>query len=199
MKDGDTKKIMDRMLICDIEQNLYRGALRKFDGTPFTYYLFISKREYRALIHKLAEKYEKLGANIQLLNAAQTRSDMFYEFYDSLDVGALYTGGDIADAIGYDKSKRLRDFYKDYPDIQKILENDRVKGHRTSILRAGKIRGDTLYNIQPSPLNFYQADMPNFGKIELFSCSGFLFTLSSYAMTISGFHSFLNVVLRVMQ
>lgn len=128
--NGFTKQIMDDMLICDIEQNFYRGALRKFDGTPFTYYLFVSFKEYRSLIDKLQKKYKELGASVYLIGKKETLADKFIEWYSSLKIGYEYTNDDIRIAIGYEKNKRLVDFTRKNNKAKQILDRDRVSlGH----------------------------------------------------------------------
>ncbi len=129
---GKTKEIMDRLLLCDIEQNMFRGIIRNSEEEPYTYYLFISANEYRRLIDVIYKRYhDQQGANVILPPLAEpSKREKFLRWHNSLNEGQPYGDDEIRGIIDVQKPKKLSDWYKDYPDIQAILANDRVKGRR---------------------------------------------------------------------
>ena len=59
---------MTRHVLADLDQNLYRGAIRNAANTkPFTYYVFFDHGSYQSLIAAIRERYEPLGATVELV------------------------------------------------------------------------------------------------------------------------------------
>ena len=129
-RKGKTKEIMDRFLLCDIEQNLFRGIIRSSEEEPYTYYLFISAYEYRNLIKALAKRYMPAGATVILPEVKISKHDIFMKWYNGLDVGMSYNNKEIQEIIQLPTGSKLKDWYNDYPDIKAILAKDRIECRR---------------------------------------------------------------------
>ena len=129
-KSGITADVRNRLLLCDIEQNFYRGCIRNFESEPYTFILFCSTKEYKDLIDMMKDRYH--GASIIVYGDSPdevSSKELFWNWYNALPVGTRYIDADIRMAVKT-KAIRLRDWYKDYKDIQRVLENDRVPGKR---------------------------------------------------------------------
>ena len=61
--------VMDFCLLSDIEQNIYRSAIRNADNTqPVTYDIFLNTNEYADLIDLLRWRFGKQGAKVNLVD-----------------------------------------------------------------------------------------------------------------------------------
>lgn len=61
--------VMFNTLLADIEQNLYRSRIRNHnDKTPVKYTLMFNTTNYAGLIDKIKERYESLGANVNVID-----------------------------------------------------------------------------------------------------------------------------------
>lgn len=60
---------MTRHVLADMEQNMYRGVIRNAANTkPYTYYVFFAHDQYQQLIEMIRERYEPLGAKVELVS-----------------------------------------------------------------------------------------------------------------------------------
>ncbi len=60
---------MTRHVLADMEQNMYRGVIRNAANTkPYTYYVFFAHDQYQQLIEMICERYEPLGAKVELVS-----------------------------------------------------------------------------------------------------------------------------------
>ena len=63
-----SRDTMTRHVLADMEQNLYRGAIRNASNTkPFTYYVFFDHASYQPLIAAIRQRYEPLGATVEVV------------------------------------------------------------------------------------------------------------------------------------
>lgn len=64
-----SRDTMTRHVLADMEQNMYRGVIRNAANTkPYTYYVFIAHDQYQRLIEMIRERYEPLGAKVELVS-----------------------------------------------------------------------------------------------------------------------------------
>ena len=64
-----SRETMTRHVLADMEQNMYRGVIRNAANTkPYTYYVFIEHAHYQQLIAAIKERYEPLGATVELVS-----------------------------------------------------------------------------------------------------------------------------------
>lgn len=62
------RETMTRHVLADMEQNMYRGVIRNAANTkPYTYYVFFEHEHYQQLIAAIKERYEPLGAKVELV------------------------------------------------------------------------------------------------------------------------------------
>lgn len=58
---------MTGAVLADIEQNMFRSAIRNADNcSPVTYYLFFAHEHYRELIGAIRDRYEALGTKVEI-------------------------------------------------------------------------------------------------------------------------------------
>lgn len=63
---GYNIETMTRSVLADIEQNLFRSAIRNVDNVqPVTYYLFFAHERYEELITAIKARYGRLGAKVE--------------------------------------------------------------------------------------------------------------------------------------
>lgn len=63
-----SRETMTRHVLGDMEQNMYRGVIRNAANTkPYTYYIFFAHDQYQRLIEMIRERYEPLGATVELV------------------------------------------------------------------------------------------------------------------------------------
>ncbi len=115
----ETRQIMLRSLLAELEQNMFRGVIRNSDSTEnFTFHLFINAEHYRDLIELMKERYIPLGASIeveeiptkiQLIRSARRGSpnqrgnsiNRIIEWHDHvLDIGEEYSPEQLRAACG---------------------------------------------------------------------------------------------------
>lgn len=66
---------MTRHVLADMEQNLYRGAIRNAANTkPFTYYVFFDHASYQPLIAAIRERYEPLGSTVEVVERGKVEA-----------------------------------------------------------------------------------------------------------------------------
>lgn len=150
MKDveGETSDIMNRILMAEIEQNMFRGKIRDNRNTgDFYYHLFINTNYYSKLIEMMRTRYEPLGATIQIVEApdkmllskimqrhGDTYAKKFVKWHDTvLKDGDQYTPNMIRESIGMVGRTAIRCYE------QMISENNKVFG--TLMLDEKKKRG----------------------------------------------------------
>lgn len=64
-----SRETMTRHVLADMEQNMYRGVIRNAANTkPYTYYVFFAHDQYQRLIEMIRERYEPLGAKVELVS-----------------------------------------------------------------------------------------------------------------------------------
>lgn len=129
---------MDRYLLADIEQNLFRGAIRNAQFTePYQYYIFCRKESGWFIQEKMKERYpeatfiwKETPDNI-VLEKARNRNgkdatvvQKIIAYYDSLPSGTVFTSRDIIEATGITKNQ-WDERRKDSHAIQAILEKCR--------------------------------------------------------------------------
>ena len=85
------------MLLCDIDQYLFRGIIRNSDDEPYTYYLFASYREYKELFSMLSDRYGE--ERVQITRRKLSKSELFMEWHDELEDGHRYTTQDIRSVV----------------------------------------------------------------------------------------------------
>ncbi len=122
-----TKFCLDSLLLCDIEQNLFRGVIRNDSVTPYTYHLFMSSHEYSKLILAIKCRYCSKGASVVVEYRKPTKEAMFFQWHDSLPDGTEYKPEDVLRAIKSPNLKRLADFYSKYQSAETVLKKERIK------------------------------------------------------------------------
>lgn len=66
---------MTGAVLADIEQNMFRSAIRNADNcSPVTYYLFFAHEHYRELIDAIRDRYEALGAKVEQIDQEEVES-----------------------------------------------------------------------------------------------------------------------------
>ena len=64
-QEGEARRIMSRIMLAELEQNIFRGIIRNADcDEDYTYHLFMNVGQYPELIKMIHERYEKLGATV---------------------------------------------------------------------------------------------------------------------------------------
>ena len=88
---------MTGAVLADIEQNMFRSAIRNADNcSPVTYYLFFAHEHYRELIDAIRDRYEALGAKVEIEDrecvekyapndSVQKRLETIQAWYDQWD------------------------------------------------------------------------------------------------------------------
>ena len=87
----------------------------------------------------MKDTYEPCGAKIFVYGEAPavlSSRQLFWEWHNALPVGAEYNDSDIRKACRT-TAIRLRDWYKEYKDIQKVLEHDRLPNKRMLYRKGG--------------------------------------------------------------
>lgn len=75
---------MTSVVLADIEQNIFRSAIRNADNCqPVTYYLFFAHEQYERLVAAIRERYERLGATVEVVGGKAVEA-----FWPQDDVGA---------------------------------------------------------------------------------------------------------------
>ncbi len=132
---GEMSRIMNALLLAEIEQNLFRGTIRNSDSEEvFTFHLFINTTRYADLIRLMHQRYDKLGAVIETeelpLNTAlrklinrkgESYAKAFIRWHDEvLETGETYTPQRIREAIGLTGENGIRTYE------QMIYQNKQV-------------------------------------------------------------------------
>lgn len=155
---GQTKAIMNNLLLAEIEQNLFRGIIRNSDSEEeFTFHLFVNTQAYRDLIRLMISRYGALGATIQqeelpvktalrkIINrSGQTQSKQLIEWHDTiLRVGDEYTPELIRSALGMNGEDAVRQYEKMLyrnkvfrilmEQERKMIDDKIIKGHYVKI------------------------------------------------------------------
>lgn len=104
---------MMESLLADFEQNIFRSAIRKYDGTPTKIYLFCDFRIYKELLLKIHKRYEPLGAKViesckpvalgvkETMNrAGNSNSKRIIKWLRSLKDGQTFKIKELCDATG---------------------------------------------------------------------------------------------------
>ena len=114
---GETKAIMNQLLLAEIEQNLFRGIIRNSDSTEdFYYHLFFNTKHYADLVKLMKERYEPLGAEIIsvqvpditplekiMIRKGDSYAKKLVEWHDKkLEIGDEYSPVSIRQNIGMD-------------------------------------------------------------------------------------------------
>ena len=104
---------MMESLLADFEQNIFRSAIRKYDGTPTKIYLFCDFRIYKKLLLKIRGRYEPHGAKViesskpvalgvkETMNrAGNSNSKRIIKWLRSLKDGQTFKIKELCDATG---------------------------------------------------------------------------------------------------
>ena len=104
---------MTETILADFEQNIFRSAIRKYDGTPTKVYLFCDFRVYKKLLLKIRGRYEPLGAKViksskpvalgvqETMNrAGNSNSKKIIEWLRNLKDGQTFKIKELCDATG---------------------------------------------------------------------------------------------------
>ena len=139
------ENLMNRLLLVDIEQNLYRSAIRKADCTQdVEYWMFFNTEYHRELIRMMKERYEKIGARVMppedLTGFRELKSltrktekpttiQIYSKYIDSKPSGFEFTRGDILQDTGITNSA-FSSMLRAHPEHRERLENMRVPGKK---------------------------------------------------------------------
>ena len=141
---GETRDIMNRMLLAEIEQNLFRGIIRNSDSEEdFTFHLFINTDNYADLIDLMRQRYEPLGATIDFapfsltvaLQKSLNRKGSTYiqrlvRWHDSLPYNAEYTPALIREKIGMTNTSAVSSYQQmlhHNPAIRILMNEEKQK------------------------------------------------------------------------
>jgi len=131
---GQTREIMNNMLLAEIEQNLFRGIIRNSDSEEeFTFHLFINKNAYGDLINLMQKRYGELGANIVdesipirtvvdkiMKRKGETNPKKMIDWHDrELKDGQEYTSAMIREVLGMRGGNAVKQY-------ERMLERCRV-------------------------------------------------------------------------
>lgn len=135
--------LMHRMILVDIEQNIYRSAIRNTDcAEDVEYWLFFHAEYHPELIRFMKERYELLDARIPdseempefkefktLTRKAKTPTalQLYTAYISSLPAGTVFTRADILHATGI-KEAALKSMFRAHPEHKKRLEDMRIPG-----------------------------------------------------------------------
>lgn len=135
---------MNRMVLSDLEQNLFRGSIRDNQGTaPYTFYLFVEHKGYQKLINLIRNRYEPLGASVELIGTPhefltvktclrKNENELprrFWTWYSQLPDGQEYTTAEIYCVLSTTKALWDQAKHK-HPDIKMLLDKERVSRGR---------------------------------------------------------------------
>lgn len=141
---GQTRKIMNNMLLAEIEQNLFRGIIRNSDSEEdFTFHLFINTTAYEDLIKLMRDRYVGLGAQINeerlpiktavqkiMMRNEKTYLQLMIDWHDKqLKVGEEYTPKMIREALMMQGKKGVRQYERmiENCEVLRILLNSERK------------------------------------------------------------------------
>ena len=147
MKDveGETSDIMNRILLAEIEQNMFRGKIRISSYTgDYYYHLFINTNNYSKLIEMMRARYEPLGATIQIVESPEklllskimqrhgdTYAKKYVEWHDTvLKDEEEYSPDTIRDAIGIvgtNARARYERMLNDNPILRVLMLEEKKK------------------------------------------------------------------------
>ena len=167
---GETRKIMNNMLLAEIEQNLFRGIIRHSDSEEeYTFHLFINKKAYGDLIDQMKKRYkDKLGAHIDdeelpigtAIDKIMNRDDTTYpkkliEWHDEqLRDGDEYTPAMIRKALGMQGEKAIKQYERmlDKCRVLRILLQAERKKEKDKEVKGYYIKRSNWHN---TPKNLY--------------------------------------------
>ena len=142
--NGETASIMNHILLAELEQNLFRGIIRNSNcETDFFFHLFINTNNYKDLIKLMRERYEPLGASIEItelpfeiiLQKIMNRHGNPYNkkllaWHDTeLKNGQKYTPADIRNGIGMCNKSAIKSYEQmlsDNPVIRVLLSEEKA-------------------------------------------------------------------------
>ena len=148
---GETREIMNRLLLAEIEQNFFRGIIRNSDTEDdFTFHLFLNANNYMDLIKMMKDRYEPLGAKIVLVEKSVVRSLLrimarnentyakrFIEWHDNgLRKGEEYTPSIIREKIGMTNVAAVQSYQlmlHNNPVIRFLLGEEKI--HRGTYIK----------------------------------------------------------------
>lgn len=135
------KKLMNQMLLVDIEQNFYRSAIRKADCTQdVEYWMFFNSDHHPELIEMMKNRYGRLGARVmppeELAGFKEFKSltrktekpttvQLYSEYLNSKPSGFEFTRGDILRETGITNAA-FSSMLRAHPEIKERLENMRI-------------------------------------------------------------------------
>ena len=137
---------MTRHVLADLEQNMYRGAIRNAANTqPFTYYVFFEHRAYEPLIRRIRDRYEALGVTVEIVSrdeveayreedSSLARIRKIAEWYKAWD-GTAIKRSVLIDALGmkrseYDAAMRKREAGEIKAKMQEAAQVAKERGYK---------------------------------------------------------------------
>ena len=134
------ESISTRIVLSDIEQNLFRSAIRVPDYTDgVMIYIFCDTVRYKPVIDLARQRYARYGAKIQVYKAIVCKVEKkgkgsimearFMKYWDSLAAGQGYTRDDICNAMGC-TSRQFTELRNRSNAVREILQKDKIPGEK---------------------------------------------------------------------
>ena len=137
----ELQDVQNRILLADIEQNLFRGTIRNpLCREPYHYYIFCSRDKNEALFQMVAARYpeatvcwtdDMLRFRLNKIRRRQGKKESHAQkilrYIDSLPSGAEFTGEDICQNAGISR-KQFNKAKETSPAILDYLTKMRVEG-----------------------------------------------------------------------
>lgn len=133
------KDITYRTILSDMEQNIFRSAIRDPKCTDdVTYYIYCDTKQYKSVIDLAREHFGAYGATVEKSNLEQHQTSRVHKeslekkfliFYESMTVGQQYTRKDIEEKVPC-TSQQLRDLKQRSSKVKGIMERDVVVGEK---------------------------------------------------------------------
>ena len=143
--EGEVRMLMSRVLLAELEQNMFRGCIRDSDSKDdYTFHLFINVNHYQELIRMMKKRYEPLGASVtveelpkatQLVKTMQKKGyagKLTYEqriinWHDNyLTVGEEYTPARLRQECEIESTKAYEQLLYRSSNLKEALEKERI-------------------------------------------------------------------------
>lgn len=140
-ENHELQDVQNRILLTDIEQNLFRGTIRNpLCREPYHYYIFCSRDKYEALFQMVADRYPdatvywtddmlpfRLNKIRRRRGKNESNAQRILRYIDSLPSGAEFTGEDICQNAGITR-RQFEKAKQNSPAILDYLMKLRVEG-----------------------------------------------------------------------
>ncbi|MBQ2953236.1 MAG: DEAD/DEAH box helicase family protein [Clostridia bacterium] len=155
-----SRETMTRHVLADMEQNMYRGVIRNAANTkPYTYYVFFEHDHYQQLIAAVKERYEPLGATVELVSR-ETVEAYRPQGTESARVAAIAAWLDHWDGTPIRQSKVYKKLGMERPEFNNALASPagaRVKAQideakqnaKAAGLKTGWLLGKSVSSAEP--------------------------------------------------